>query len=69
MGKLANKRKQLEDLEIKIVNLKSKRTKLKNEIELLEMQEKKQDYEALEISLKEKGLNISQLLEQLNKNN
>ena len=41
MGKLANKRKQLEDLEIKIENLKSKRTKLKNEIELLEMQEKK----------------------------
>ena len=65
MGKLANKRKQLQDLEIKIEGLKSKRTKLKNEIELLEMQEKKQDYEALEISLKEKNMTLKELLESL----
>ena len=65
MGKLANKRKQLEDLEIKIENLKSKRTKLKNEIELLELQEKKQDYEALEISLRDKNMTLRELLESL----
>ena len=50
---------------IKIENLKSKRTKLKNEIELLELQEKKQEYEVLEISLKEKNMTLKELLESL----
>ena len=69
MEKIAIKREELEKIEIKIKKLNQKRNRLVKDIELLEMQQKSEQYAALEISLKEKNLTISQLLEQLNKNN
>lgn len=69
MEKIAIKRGELEKLEVKIKKLNQKRNRLVKDIELLEMQQKSEQYAALEISLKEKNLTISQLLEQLNKNN
>ena len=69
MEKIAIKREELEKLEVKIKKLNQKRNRLVKDIELLEMQQKTEQYAALEISLKEKNLTISQLLEQLNKNN
>ena len=69
MEKIAIKREELEKLEVKIKKLNQKRNRLVKDIELLEMQQKSEQYAALEISLKEKGLSISQLIEQLNKNN
>lgn len=69
MEKIAIKREELEKLEVKIKKLNQKRNRLVKDIELLEMQQKSEQYAALEISLKEKNLTISQLLEQLNKNN
>ena len=69
MGKIISKREELEKLEVKIKKLNQKRNRLVKDIELLEMQQKSEQYAALEISLKEKNLTISQLLEQLNKNN
>ena len=69
MEKIAIKREELEKLEVKIKKLNQKRKRLVKDIELLEMQQKSEQYAALEISLKEKGLSISQLIEQLKKNN
>ena len=69
MEKIAIKREELEKLEVKIKKLNQKRNRLVKDIELLEMQQKTEQYAALEISLMEKGLSISQLIEQLNKNN
>ena len=69
MEKIAIKREELEKLEVKIKKLNQKRNRLVKDIELLEMQQKSEQYAALEISLKEKRLSISQLIEQLNKNN
>ena len=69
MEKIAIKREELEKLEVKFKKLNQKRNRLVKDIELLEMQQKTEQYAALEISLKEKGLSISQLIEQLNKNN
>ena len=69
MEKIAIKREELEKLEVKIKKLNQKKNRLVKDIELLEMQQKTEQYAALEISLKEKGLSLSQLIEQLNKNN
>ena len=69
MEKIAIKREELEKLEVKIKKLNQKKNRLVKDIELVEMEEKTEQYAALEISLKEKGLSISQLIEQLNKNN
>ena len=69
MEKIISKREELEKIEIKIKKLNQKKNRLVKDIELLEMQQKTEQYTALEISLKEKGLSISQLIEQLNKNN
>ena len=69
MEKIISKREELEKIEIKIKKLNQKKNRLVKDIELLEMQQKTEQYAALEIRLKEKGLSISQLIEQLNKNN
>ena len=69
MEKIISKREELEKIEIKIKKLNQKKNRLVKDIELLEMQQKTEQYAALEISLKGKGLSISQLIEQLNKNN
>lgn len=63
---LANKKEELQKIEARIKKLNAKRSKLLKEIEIMEMRKKVNDFEALEISLKEKGLTLQELLNTLN---
>lgn len=65
MNKLASKREELEKIEERIKILNERKKKLLKDIKILEMEAKTEQYAALEISLKEKGMNISELLETL----
>ena len=51
MEKIISKREELEKIEIKIKKLNQKKNRLVKDIELLEMQQKTEQYAALEISL------------------
>lgn len=66
MDKLAAKREELNKVEIKIKALNQRKVKLQNEINMLELQAKSDQYEALEVYLQEKGMNLSELLKTLN---
>lgn len=65
MEKLAVKQEELKKVETKIKKLNEKKTKLMNEIKILEMEAKSEQYAALEITLSEKGMSITELLETL----
>ena len=67
MNKLFGKKEELQKIELKIKNLNDKKNKLIKDIRILEMQEKTERYELLEISVKEKGITLSELMEKLNK--
>ena len=69
INKLFGKKEELQKIELKIKNLNDKKNKLIKDIRILEMQEKTERYELLEISLKEKGITLSELMEKLNKQN
>ena len=66
--KIQLKEDKVSKLDAKICDLNKKRNKLNSELETLKAIAKAKEYEALEISLKESGLTLEELLKTININ-
>ena len=64
MELLNKKQEKLEKLEKRIRTLNREKAKLTKEIELIKMQQDLEKYKALEIALKEKGVNLEELIKE-----
>ena len=60
--KINEKKMSLEKVNKKIKSLTSKKNELIKELKILEMEEKTEQYEKLELSLKESGMTLSSLI-------
>lgn len=61
--KIYEKKMSLEEIDKKIKKLTIKKSEFMKELKILEMEEKAKQYQLLEISLKETGMTLSNLIE------
>ena len=59
---LNKKQEKLEKIESRIRTLNREKAKLTKEIELIKMKQDLEKYKAIEITLKEKGVNLEELI-------